>query len=188
MRILGPVMILGANVLIAGIVYAFLWHIVPDLCGGNYMHFLAHVLVGFYLLGNVIFNYVACISTSPGYPEPCHDPIRYLGGRTSVSAEGKRLLHFNHQVLLEPGVSYRWCRHCKCIKPPRAHHDSVSGRCVLDMDHYWCVCRVPCIAAAPSVRPLPRENANQPSFSLSFFLSLSLAAASFSAPCPAARG
>lgn len=139
MRILGPVMILGANVLIAGVVYAFLWHVVPDLCGGNHLHFLAHVLVGFYLLGNIVFNYIACISTSPGHPEPCHDPIKYLGGKTSVTAEGKKLLHFNHQVLLEPAVSYRWCRHCKCIKPPRAHHDSVSGRCVLDMDHYWCV-------------------------------------------------
>ena len=30
----------------------------------------------------------------------------------------------------------RYCRKCQAWKPPRAHHDSMSGRCVLRMDHY----------------------------------------------------
>lgn len=30
----------------------------------------------------------------------------------------------------------RYCRKCGAWKPPRAHHDSMSGRCVLRMDHY----------------------------------------------------
>ena len=30
----------------------------------------------------------------------------------------------------------RYCRKCAAWKPPRAHHDSMSGRCVLRMDHY----------------------------------------------------
>lgn len=30
----------------------------------------------------------------------------------------------------------RYCRKCQAWKPPRAHHDSVTGRCVLRMDHY----------------------------------------------------
>ncbi len=44
----------------------------------------------------------------------------------------------------------RYCRKCQAWKPPRAHHDSMTGRCVLRMDHYcmwvpglgsgvWCV-------------------------------------------------
>ena len=33
----------------------------------------------------------------------------------------------------------RYCRKCQAWKPPRAHHDSMSGRCVLRMDHY-CMC------------------------------------------------
>jgi palmitoyltransferase len=53
-----------------------------------------------------------------------------------MSRDGTRTVQLNHKLQLEPGVSYRWCRHCHCIKPPRAHHDSISGRCVLDMDHY----------------------------------------------------
>lgn len=30
----------------------------------------------------------------------------------------------------------RYCRKCQAWKPPRAHHDSMTGRCVLRMDHY----------------------------------------------------
>ena len=30
----------------------------------------------------------------------------------------------------------KYCTKCKAIKPPRAHHCSVAGRCVVKMDHY----------------------------------------------------
>ena len=33
-------------------------------------------------------------------------------------------------------MTYRYCKKCKQIKPPRAHHCSVCGRCVLKMDHH----------------------------------------------------
>ena len=29
-----------------------------------------------------------------------------------------------------------WCHRCGCYKPPRAHHDSVTNRCIVKMDHY----------------------------------------------------
>jgi len=32
---------------------------------------------------------------------------------------------------------FSWCTKCRHFKPPRAHHDSVSGRCVVKLDH-WC--------------------------------------------------
>jgi palmitoyltransferase len=34
------------------------------------------------------------------------------------------------------GLTVRTCRRCGTFKPHRAHHDSVSGRCVVKMDHY----------------------------------------------------
>ena len=33
-------------------------------------------------------------------------------------------------------LQYRYCQKCKLIKPPRAHHCSICGRCVLKMDHH----------------------------------------------------
>jgi hypothetical protein len=33
-------------------------------------------------------------------------------------------------------LMYRYCQKCKQIKPPRAHHCSVCGKCVLKMDHH----------------------------------------------------
>jgi palmitoyltransferase len=136
MRILGPIMVCGANILICGIVYSFLWHVLPDLCGDNYISYSLNLIVGFYLLGNIVFNYIACINTSPGHPEPCRDPGLYLGGKNVINREGKRITRLNYKIELEPGVSYRWCRECNCIKPPRCHHDSITGKCVLDMDHF----------------------------------------------------
>eukprot|EP00961_Rhodomonas_salina_P239743 3238611-Rhodomonas_salina.2 len=35
-----------------------------------------------------------------------------------------------------PEEKTKFCKKCKVIKPPRAHHCSVCGRCVLRMDHH----------------------------------------------------
>ncbi|MCO5549170.1 hypothetical protein L7F22_002637 [Adiantum nelumboides] len=40
----------------------------------------------------------------------------------------------------------RYCRKCSHFKPPRTHHCSVCGRCVLKMDHH-CVWVVTCVGA-----------------------------------------
>ena len=31
---------------------------------------------------------------------------------------------------------YKYCEHCKEIKPPRAHHCKICNQCVLRMDHH----------------------------------------------------
>lgn len=40
----------------------------------------------------------------------------------------------------DPSIKYlprrRWCSKCECIKPPRAHHCSICGRCIDRMDHH----------------------------------------------------
>lgn len=33
-------------------------------------------------------------------------------------------------------IVWRYCAKCKSIRPPRAHHCSICGRCVLRMDHH----------------------------------------------------
>jgi palmitoyltransferase len=32
--------------------------------------------------------------------------------------------------------SIRYCFQCQCIKPDRAHHCSICGKCVLKYDHH----------------------------------------------------
>ena len=33
-------------------------------------------------------------------------------------------------------LQFRYCRKCKSLKPPRTHHCSVCGKCVMRMDHH----------------------------------------------------
>lgn len=37
---------------------------------------------------------------------------------------------------MEDLLIYRYCKSCNIIKPPRAHHCSICGKCVLRMDHH----------------------------------------------------
>ena len=37
----------------------------------------------------------------------------------------------------QPGPhDMRWCKKCSALKPPRAHHCTMCGRCILKMDHH----------------------------------------------------
>ena len=39
-------------------------------------------------------------------------------------------------INLEDLLMYRYCKTCNMLKPPRAHHCSICGKCVLRMDHH----------------------------------------------------
>lgn len=135
MRALGPVLVTGANVLIISVALLFFFVFFPEVYQNSIGHFLVHVTIGLYLLVNIFFNYIACVWTAPGSPSYCPDPARLLGEKISI-VDGRKIYQFSYHISLAPGVSYRYCHICKCIKPPRAHHCSVLGRCVLNMDHY----------------------------------------------------
>lgn len=135
MKVLGPVMMVTALGLITSILFCFLFYVVPDITEGNLFVFGVHFVGGMFVLFNVVFNYIACAFTPPGEPTPCNDPAGVMGDRVVV-VDGKKVRQIRNAIVLAPAVSYRYCRHCRCIKPPRAHHDSVSGKCVLVMDHY----------------------------------------------------
>lgn len=66
------------------------------------------LIVGHWLLTNVIFHYYMGCTVSPGLPP-----------------EG---------ALIPEAVSI--CKKCIAPKPPRTHHCSVCNKCILKMDHH----------------------------------------------------
>lgn len=121
MRIIGPIMLLLANTLILAVAYIFFWKLLPKVAGDSVVLYGVHMCIGLFLVVNVIYNYISCAFTVPGSPEPCPDPGKYFGQISSVV--DNRIVHqIRNRLDIVPGVSYRYCKHCRGIKPPRSHH------------------------------------------------------------------
>lgn len=121
LRVLGPLLICLAVVLISFVTYVFLVHALPLLeddlglpgqCG------LAGA--GLFLLFNALYNYGKSIRLDPGLPPEYDKAHQELGWQA------------------EDGdfVTPRQCHRCGRLKPERCHHCSVCNRCVLKMDHH----------------------------------------------------
>ena len=121
LRALGPLMFLGANVLALTVVLILLFVLTPRLAETSMT--LYFINLSFVLWGtmNIYFNYWACALTPAGAPDRCENPSTVLG-KTSYMESGMKLYKTNTIVKVLPGVSYRFCNKCSCIKPPRAHH------------------------------------------------------------------
>ena len=121
MRVIGPLMLLLANCLIFSVLYIFLSSIIYKLAGDSLIQYCLHLGIGLFLVVNVIFNYLFCAFTPPGSPEVCHDPGKYFGQISSV-IDGRTVHQIRNRLDLAPAVSYRYCKTCTAIKPPRSHH------------------------------------------------------------------
>lgn len=135
MRILGPLLLLFGNILIFCISFIFVFIAQPLISGDSSLSFISHMLFGIFIAFNINFNYIACAFTDPGSPPPCNDPGKYLGQRC-IMVDDVEMYQIRYKLNLAPGVFYIYCRHCKCIKPPRTHHCGVLGKCIYHMDHY----------------------------------------------------
>ena len=135
LRVIGPSLLFIASSLLIIVKIGFIFIFLPDF-EGTYMYYV-HLIIGSYLFVNVMFNYWLCAFSSPGYPPTCQE---IFSNTTDINTyrivDGKKVLSIPSRLDIIPGASYRYCKHCDCFKPPRAHHDSVSGKCVLHMDHF----------------------------------------------------
>ncbi|EXC17865.1 putative S-acyltransferase [Morus notabilis] len=101
------------------------------------------------LLVMLLWSYFSVVLTDPGGVPPNWRPVtdEERGEADSlVESEyngsdlaSNRLDDLDHQRV-------RFCQKCNQFKPPRCHHCSVCGRCILKMDHH-CVWVVNCVGA-----------------------------------------
>ena len=126
MRVIGPLMLLLANGLILSVLYIFLTSLIYQLSGDSIALYIFHLIIGIYLVVNVLFNYISCAFTPAGSPEQCDDPGKYFGQKTSV-VDGRIVYQIRNRLDLAPAVSYRYCKQCRAIKPPRSHHCRYSS-------------------------------------------------------------
>ncbi|KAD6453141.1 hypothetical protein R6Q59_015041 [Mikania micrantha] len=147
LRGLGSIMIL----LVLGVVGVSYYAVVlsiygPALTSGGLDSFIAlAVLIIFHaLLVMLLWSYFSVVLTDPGGVPPNYRPIvdEERGDVDRLTGS-----EFSSLTTLEPtNARIRYCRKCNHIKPPRCHHCSVCGRCVLKMDHH-CVWVVNCVGA-----------------------------------------
>ncbi|GAA0138351.1 protein modifying enzyme [Lithospermum erythrorhizon] len=117
----------------------------PDLFHGGLDTWVAIlVLILFHgLLVMLLWSYFSVVLTDPGVVPPNWRP-EY--DEEEGVAEPITTTEFGASPLNEDGLRVRFCRKCNQLKPPRCHHCSVCGRCVLKMDHH-CVWVVNCVGA-----------------------------------------
>ncbi|EPS68199.1 hypothetical protein M569_06570, partial [Genlisea aurea] len=142
LRGLGSIMIL----LVLGVVGVSYYAVVisnygPGLASGG-MDSLVSILVLILfhlLLWMLLWSYFSVVFTDPGSVPPNWGPeVDVESGDTEALAA----VELPENVENRP----RFCRKCNQLKPPRCHHCSVCGRCVLKMDHH-CVWVVNCVGA-----------------------------------------
>lgn len=122
MLVIGPLMLIFANILIVSVAALFFVVFIPQVSRGSTVLYCAHLGFGALLLMNIFFNYFMCAFTPPGSPSYCPDPGKVLGEKVSI-VDGRKIYQMSYKLSISPLVNYRYCQHCKCIKPPRAHHD-----------------------------------------------------------------
>ncbi|KAI3504332.1 hypothetical protein L1887_32916 [Cichorium endivia] len=149
LRGLGSIMILVVLGVVGVSYYAVVLSIYgPALTSGGLDSVIAlAVLIMFHtLLVMLLWSYFSVVLTDPGSVPPNYRPIvdEERGDVDRLTLTGSE---FNPLTSPDPtNARIRYCRKCNQIKPPRCHHCSVCGRCVLKMDHH-CVWVVNCVGA-----------------------------------------
>eukprot|EP00043_Microstomoeca_roanoka_P019436 m.218702 g.218702 ORF g.218702 m.218702 type:complete len:338 (-) comp16994_c3_seq6:80-1093(-) len=115
MYLSGWVLVPMAWILISTIVYGWYQVLAPYIMQEKSAAlFWVHAVFAHWLLINIVYNYFMVTVTNPGHPPQM--PLNDMG------------------VNRQEGESF--CKKCQSVKPARAHHCRVCGRCVLKMDHH----------------------------------------------------
>jgi len=127
MLILGPILVVLAQILIWLVVWVYFVEVYPCLVE-RYERLEATIItaIGVWLASNIVVNHLGCLIVGPGFA-----PL--IKGRFT----GDQLDSFTLDPEVGEGKSGpRSCYTCKMVKPWRTHHCQICGRCVLRMDHH----------------------------------------------------
>eukprot|EP00198_Chlamydomonas_reinhardtii_P005259 XP_001694595.1 predicted protein [Chlamydomonas reinhardtii] len=150
LRILGHVMVLLVLALV-GLTYTAVVPFTygPKLLSGNALVVLGSAAVILLFSAVVswgqcvmcVWSYLAAVTADPGrVPQGWHP----FADEQQARAELERMSYSNYYFDRRDPRRPRFCKRCQAWKPERAHHCSVTGRCVLKMDH-WCIWVVNCV-------------------------------------------
>ncbi|XP_023635126.1 probable protein S-acyltransferase 13 [Capsella rubella] len=148
LRALGSIMI----VVVIGIIGFTYYAVVvanygPSLLIGGFDSLVALLVLALFhfLLVMLLWSYFSVVVTDPGGV-----PTGWRPELDIEKSDGNQ--HSTGVANQAPSVGdssshgVRYCRKCNQYKPPRSHHCSVCGRCILKMDHH-CVWVVNCVGA-----------------------------------------
>ncbi|KAM7508752.1 hypothetical protein LguiA_019205 [Lonicera macranthoides] len=143
LRGLGSIMIL----LVLGVVGVTYYAVVisnylPQLTNGGLDSLTALLVLIFFhcFLVMLLWSYFSVVFTDPGSVPSNWRPVMDEERGDTDPLTGS-------EFGTDPSnTGIRYCRKCNQTKPPRCHHCSVCGRCVLKMDHH-CVWVVNCVGA-----------------------------------------
>ena len=130
----GPFLAIACNLLVTYVVWAYCIDLMPSIIISD-LEYIIHIFLAIYFCCNIYGNYLSCIFTPPGTPGKL-SPTEEEFWNTGVVVKNQRYTRRAFSYTIEDGVTFRFCRKCDILKPPRAHHCSVLGRCVYEMDHY----------------------------------------------------
>lgn len=92
-----------------------------------------HCLFGAWVTVQFVYNFAEACFKEPGFVLP---PADKEGGKDKHYPVYARVADGGDRVEAIANYAQRWCPNCGQPKPPRAHHSSRVGCCVLRMDHY----------------------------------------------------
>ncbi|KAF3613689.1 putative protein S-acyltransferase 14 [Capsicum annuum] len=102
------------------------------------------VLVLFHcLLVMLLWSYFSVVFTDPGSVPPNWKPDL---DEERGDSDPLTTSEFGASPADPANPRVRFCKKCNLLKPPRCHHCSVCGRCILKMDHH-CVWVINCVGA-----------------------------------------